>query len=146
MSVMISIDYPAIPAREGEAIKGSLQEKDILGDFGPGQTLMQHLFGKPRPDMTYCNIIEPDWFEPGWQEDGEIAKLTDQGKANLTTAIMAIYDVAGGPITVTCQVPGDKPRHQKEMNISEFESMVMGEGLPFRTLIILDRRLEDREQ
>lgn len=144
MSVMISIDYPAISARDGEAIKGRLQEKDILGDFGPGQTLMQHLFGKPRPDMTYCNIIEPEWFEAGWQEDGEIAQLTAEGKANLTTTIMEIYDVASGPITVTCQVPGDKPRNQKELNISEFEAMIQNEGLPYRTLIILDRRMEDR--
>ncbi len=144
MSVMISIDYPAIPAAKGEAVKGSLQEKDILGDFGPGQTLMQNLFGKPRPDMTYCNIIEPDWFDPAWREDGDIAKLTDEGKSRLTTAIMEIYDAASGPITVTCQIPGDKARAQKELNISEFGAMIEGEGLPFRTLIILDRRAEDR--
>jgi len=141
---MISIDYPAITAGKGEAIQGSLQEKDILGDFGPGQSLMQHLFGKPRPDMTYCNIIAPEWFEPDWKEDGTIAKLTEEGKNNLAAAIMEIYDVASGPITVTCQKPGDKPRAQKELNISEFDNLIQTEGLPFRTLIILDRRAEDR--
>lgn len=142
---MISIDYPAISAEKGEAIKGRLQEQDILGDFGPGPSIWQHFFGRPKPDMTWCNISEPEWFEPGWQEDGKIAKLTNEGKNKLNTTIMAIYEVSGGAITVTCQIPGEKPRAQKDLNINEFETMLNNEGLPFRTLIVLDRRIDQRD-
>ena len=144
MSVTISIDYPAISADQGEAIKGRLQEKDILGDFGPGASLWQHLLGKPRPDMTWCNIIDPDWFEMNWQEEGKIVPLTNDGKQKLTLTLMEIYNVASGPITLICQRHGENPQGQKELNINEFSTMLESEGLPYRTLIVLDRRLGDR--
>lgn len=144
MSIMLSIDYPAIPAKQGEKIKGQLQEKDILGDFGPGQTLWQNLFGGKRPDMTWCSIIAPDWFADNYDGSSSPAPLTQEGRDNLNTAVQTIYNEAGGPITVLCHKHKEKPTSQKELNIQEFNTLLNGEGLPYRTLIILDRRLENR--
>ena len=146
MSVMLSIDYPAISAEQGEKIKGDLQQVDILGDFGPGQTLWQNLFGGKRPDMTWCNIIAPEWFEDNYDGQTSPAPLTQQGRDNLNKTVQAIYAVAGGPITVLCHKHNEKPAGQKELNIQEFQTLLEQEGLPYRTLIILDRRLESRDE
>ncbi len=146
MSVQISIDYPAIPAATGEKIKGKLQEQDILGDFGPGQNLWQHLFGGKKPDMTWCSIIAPDWFQDNYDGETSPAPLTKEGRTNLNTAVQAIYNEASGPITVLCHKHGQNPNGQKELNIQEFNTMLESEGLPYRTLIVLDRRLETRDQ
>jgi hypothetical protein len=144
MTVMLSIDYPEIPAEKGEAIKGNLQQQDILADFGPGQTLWQNLFGKPKPKMSWANIIAPDWFSGNYDGNSGAVPLTQDGKENLNTTVQAIYAEAGGPITVLCHKHGEKPLAQKELNIKQFQSMLEEEGLPYRTLIILDRRLADR--
>ena len=144
MSIQISIDYPAIPATTGEQIKGALQAKDILGDFGPGQTLWQHLFGGKKPDMTWCTIIAPEWFDGHYDGETSPAPLTKQGRDNLNEAVQTIYNEAGGPITVLCHKHGQNPKGQKELNIQEFNAMLNDEGLPYRSLIILDRRLENR--
>ncbi|GJM03684.1 MAG: hypothetical protein DHS20C08_21850 [Rhodomicrobium sp.] len=144
MTVMLSIDYPPISADKGEDIKGKLQEQDILADFGPGQTIWQNLFGKPKPDMHWANIIAPNWFQGNFDGSGETAPLTDDGKDKLNTTVQTIYAVASGPITVLCHKHGEKPIGQKELNVKEFQDMLSNDGLPYRTLIILDRRLEDR--
>ncbi len=146
MTIHLSIDYPPIPAELGEKIKGELQQDDILGDFGPGQSLWQHLFGGKRPDMTWCTIIAPEWFEGNYNGETSPAPLTAEGKQKLGKAVNTIFDAAGGPITVVCLKPGDKPASQKQLNISEFNGLLQQEGLPFGTLMILDRRLEDRPQ
>ncbi len=145
MSIMISIDYPAISAKAGNEIKGKLQEQDILADFGPGQTLFQSLFGKKAPDMTWCNIIAPEWFENNYDGSSPVVPLNEMGKNNLNTTVQAIYDVASGPITVLCHKYKENAKGQKELNIEEFNNMLQNEGLPYRTLIVLDRRLATRE-
>ncbi len=144
MTVMISIDYPDIPAEKGEMIKDHLQRQDILADFGPGQSLWQNLFGKGKPRMSWANIIAPEWFEGNYDGETPVAPLTAEGMANLNTAVQEIYNVASGPITVLCHKHGEKPMGQKELNIHEFDSMLASEGLPYRTLIILDRRGAER--
>lgn len=144
MSVMLSIDYPAISAQKGEKIKGELQSVDILADFGPGQSLWQHLFGGKRPEMTWCNIIAPEWFEDNYDGASSPAPLTQAGRNNLNKVVQTIYEVAGGPITVLCHKHKEKPTNQKELNIHEFNTLMNTEGLPYRTLIVLDRRLSDR--
>lgn len=144
MSIMLSIDYPEISAEQGNAIKDELQRQDILGDFGPGQGLMGALLGKKKPPMTWCNIIEPDWFQGNYDGSAAQVPLTEEGMNNLNTAVQAIYQVAGGPITVLCHRHNEKPKSQKELNIKQFNEMLHSEGLPYRALIILDRRLEDR--
>lgn len=145
MTVMLSIDYPDIPAEKGEEIKGRLQSEDILADFGPGQTLWQNLFGKPKPAMSWANIIAPEWFEGNYDGGSGMAPLTSEGKENLNKTVQMIYAEAGGPITVLCHKHGEKPTAQKELNIQQFQSLLEGEGLPYRTLIILDRRLAERD-
>ncbi len=144
MSIILSIDYPAISAQQGEKIKGQLQEVDILGDFGPGQTIWQNLFGGKRPDMTWCTIIAPEWFEDNYNGETSPAPLTEQGRDNLNHVVQAIYNVASGPITVLCHKQKENPQGQKEFNIQEFNTLLNTDGLPYRTLIILDRRLENR--
>lgn len=144
MTILLSIDYPPIPANEGEKIKGKLQEKDILADFGPGQTLWQHFFGGKKPDMTWCTIIAPEWFEGHYNGETSPAPLNEQGRQNLNTTVQTIFEAAGGPITVLCHQPGKKPQGQKELNINEFNDLLNNEGLPYRQLIVLDRRTTPR--
>ena len=146
MSVQISIDYPPIPGAAGEQIKGKLQEQDILADFGPGQSLWQHLFGGKKPDMSWCSIIAPNWFADNYDGETSPAPLTEKGRANLNETVQTIYNEAGGPITVLCHKHGQNPTGQKELNIQEFNNMLESEGLLYRTLIVLDRRLETRDQ
>lgn len=146
MTVMLSIDYPAISAEKGEQIKGKLQEIDIEGDFGPGPSLLKTLLGGKKPDMTWCNIIAPDWFEGNYDGESQIVPLTKEGKDNLNTTVQAIYDVASGPITVLCHKYKENPMGQRELNIQEFNNLLQNEGLPYRSLIILDRRLASRSE
>lgn len=146
MSIMLSIDYPAISAKQGNAIKDKLQRQDILGDFGPGQGLLSSLLGKRKPDMTWCNIIEPNWYEGNYDGSVEQVPLTQEGMTKLNTAVQAIYDVASGPITVLCHRHNENPTGQEEQNIQEFNEMLHSEGLPYRRLIILDRRLASRSE
>lgn len=144
MTVILSLDYPEISAAKAEQIKGRLQEQDILVDFGPGQSIWQMMFGKPRPNMSWANIVAPEWFESVYDGETEIVPLTAKGKANLNEVVQQIYDVASGPITVLCHRHKENPKGQKEFNIKEFNQLLDQEGLPYRTLIILDRRLADR--
>jgi hypothetical protein len=144
MSIMLSIDYPAISAEKGNAIKDELQRQDILGDFGPGLGILSTLLGKKKPDMTWCNIIEPNWFEGNYDGSTDRVPLTEEGMNKLNTAVQAIYNVASGPITVLCHRHNENPKGQKELNIQEFNTILHAEGLPYRTLIVLDRRLADR--
>ena len=96
--------------------------------------------------MTWCSIIAPDWFQDNYDGETSPAPLTKEGRTNLNTAVQAIYNEASGPITVLCHKHGQNPNGQKELNIQEFNTMLESEGLPYRTLIVLDRRLETRDQ
>lgn len=144
MSIMLSIDYPAITAKQGNKIKGELQQEDILGDFGPGQSLWKSLFGGEQPDMTWCNIIAPEWFEDNYDGATSPAPLSEKGRENLNKVVQAIYNVASGPITVLCHKHNEKPSGQKELNIQQFNDLLNNEGLPYRMMIVLDKRIENR--
>lgn len=136
MTILITINYPEIPADIGEKLKGQLQERDILADFGPGQSLWQHFFSRKRPNMQWCTIIEPDWFENYNQTEGPM-QLTETGGSNLILTARTILEGAGSPITILCHQPGEKAGDKRQLSLTQLEDLLNGEGLPRATSLLI---------